>query len=226
MSDFSRLDKIKHKIGEKTNPYLAPFRRKKLNNLDFTIISNNCWGGVCYEYYGLQKQSPTVGMYFFADEYIRFLSDLRGYLGQELKIVSANESKYREELFKRGQSNVLVGKLGDIEITLLHYRDKDIAIEKWKRRVQRINWDNLIIKFSYMNMCEDYHIDEFERKVTEYKKSQNESARIRSFVFVPWEDTKYKDAYYIKPDINGQISNDTFFWNKYCNVEKIINGIS
>lgn len=26
----------------------APIRRKKLNNTDFSIISNNCWGGDVY----------------------------------------------------------------------------------------------------------------------------------------------------------------------------------
>ena len=38
-----------------------------------TIFSNNCWGGMIYESYNLPKNSPTVGLFFFADDYIFFL---------------------------------------------------------------------------------------------------------------------------------------------------------
>lgn len=42
-----KLKNAKVKIREKLNPVFAPFRRKKLIADDFTIISNNCWGGMC-----------------------------------------------------------------------------------------------------------------------------------------------------------------------------------
>lgn len=44
----------------------ADIRRKGLENTDFTIISNNCWGGMVYESYNLPKQSPTVGLFYEA----------------------------------------------------------------------------------------------------------------------------------------------------------------
>ncbi len=34
---------------------LANHRKKQLKSTDFTIISNNCWGGMIYESYNLQK---------------------------------------------------------------------------------------------------------------------------------------------------------------------------
>ena len=40
------LDQIRIKTRETLNPYLAPLRRKKLKTEKFTIISNNCWGGM------------------------------------------------------------------------------------------------------------------------------------------------------------------------------------
>ena len=58
----------------------AKIRRKKLENTNFTIISNNCWGGMIYESYDLPKESPTVGMFFMADEYIRFLGNIKDYI--------------------------------------------------------------------------------------------------------------------------------------------------
>ena len=51
----------------------ADIRRKGLENTDFTIISNNCWGGMVYESYNLPKQSPTVGLFFMASDYILFV---------------------------------------------------------------------------------------------------------------------------------------------------------
>ena len=74
-----RLKVLKHwRLG------LANYRKRQLKSTDFTIISNNCWGGMIYESYNLPKESPTVGMFFMAKDYIEFLSDLRGYV-QEIR---------------------------------------------------------------------------------------------------------------------------------------------
>lgn len=40
------LDLAKVKLREELNPYFAKFRIKRLKTKDFTIISNNCWGGM------------------------------------------------------------------------------------------------------------------------------------------------------------------------------------
>lgn len=46
MAEFSLIERFFHKVNESIiEPMFAPIRRKKLNNTDFTIISNNCWGG-------------------------------------------------------------------------------------------------------------------------------------------------------------------------------------
>ena len=39
--DFSLFDRVVHKAYTITRPVLAKTRRSKLNNVDFTIISNN-----------------------------------------------------------------------------------------------------------------------------------------------------------------------------------------
>lgn len=215
MQEYTYSERVLHRLREEMYPILAPIRRKKLINRNFTIISNNCWGGVCYEYFGLKKQTPTVGMYFFADEYIRFLSNLKDYLNKEINVCSAAESKYYDELVKREQSSVLVGFLGDVEFVLLHYHDKKSAIEKWKRRVNRINWDNMIYKFSYMNNCKDEHIKRFE----EIAIRDN----VKHFEFVPKEFPTFANAIVIPSRKDGQIGNDTFYWNKYINVVKFLN---
>lgn len=135
-------------IMEKT---LSRIHRFFLYSDNFTIISNNCWGGIIYKYFGMKFQSPTVGMYFFADEYIRFLTDLKYYLSQSLIIKDIESSKYKDEIRKRGQ-NPLIGWLDDIEIVLLHYDDPNEAKEKWQYRLERINYNRLIIKFNDQNL--------------------------------------------------------------------------
>lgn len=75
---------------------LADYRRKRLKSTDFTIISNNCWGGMIYESYNLPKQTPTVGMFFMAEEYIEFLSDLKGYINGELTFINSEESRWKD----------------------------------------------------------------------------------------------------------------------------------
>lgn len=53
--------RIWHKLHLKTTKIRSLLKKRQLTNLDFTIISNNCWGGLTYEEYGLRKNSPTVG---------------------------------------------------------------------------------------------------------------------------------------------------------------------
>lgn len=43
---IDRLNMLLHKFQKRVlNPMLAGSRQKKLKYRDFTIISNNCWGG-------------------------------------------------------------------------------------------------------------------------------------------------------------------------------------
>lgn len=75
---------------------LADWRRKQLESTDFTIISNNCWGGMIYESYNLPKKSPTIGMFFIAKDYIEFLSDLKGYISGKLTFIKSEESRWKD----------------------------------------------------------------------------------------------------------------------------------
>lgn len=45
MYNFTFTEKVVHKMKEYGKPYVAKYNERKLNNTDFTIISNNCWGG-------------------------------------------------------------------------------------------------------------------------------------------------------------------------------------
>ncbi len=142
-------------LRDKTDPYLGPLRRRKLKGTDFTIISNNCWGGHVYRWYALPYQSPTIGLYFWADEYLKLVSDLRHYIEAPLEFIPASESRNYEDLQKKGHLHVPIGLIDDIEIVFLHYKTEEEAREKWERRCRRVNWDHILVKNSYIDRCTD-----------------------------------------------------------------------
>ena len=107
-------------------------------------------------------------------------------------------------------------ELQPIEIVFLHYKNPEIVIDKWNRRKQRINYNNLIFKFSLQNECTEKHIELFDKMNLPGKK----------FMFINRleEVNKYSCAvYYPGFELNSQIENDTFYWNKYFDVVKFIN---
>lgn len=142
---------------------LANFRQRKINKKKFTIISNNCWGGEVYESYNLIKQSPTVGLFFMAPDYIKFISNIKYYLKQDLIFIAPVKSKYFLQLKNsKGYGTYPVAKLGDIEIFFMHYSSPEQAINKWHRRIKRINWNHILYKFNDQNGCTELDIKRFE----------------------------------------------------------------
>lgn len=147
---------------------LANWRKKQLKSTDFTIISNNCWGGMIYESYNLKKESPTVGMFFMAKDYVEFLSDLKGYISSELIFIKPEESRWKDmpqlaedERFGHYPVGVLSNGKNTIELFFLHYHSEQEAREKWQRRIKRINWDRMLVKFNDQNGCTEKEVDDF-----------------------------------------------------------------
>lgn len=159
---MSYVSRISRKIGDKTNPLLAKGRREKLSRTDFSIFSNNCWAGSVYRRYGLPYSSPTAGLYFFANDYVKFASRLRHYTSAPLEFIDARESRYADRLREKGELGKPVARLDDIEVVFLHYPSPVEAAEKWDRRCERINWDDVFIKFSQMNCCTEEDLRAFD----------------------------------------------------------------
>ena len=137
--------------------------KKKLKYKDFTIISNNCWGGFVYQHFELPYASPFVGLFLFAPDYIKMLKKLDYYLDLPLKFINPEVSKYREQITEYGTINTYpVGILDDVELHFLHYKDESEATEKWERRKKRINPNELIVKFCDRDLCTEELIREFD----------------------------------------------------------------
>ena len=132
--------------------------RKKLKKTNFSIISNNCWGGLISQKYGLPYNSPTCGLLILGEDYIKFCKNLEYYISQNLNFISWEESKHHELYPKM---RFPVAKLDDIEIYFMHYSTEEEAAEKWNRRVERLNTDMLIFKISEREDMTEKEIKEF-----------------------------------------------------------------
>lgn len=193
---------------------LSGIRRLFLDQKQFTIISNNCWAGWVYRRYGLEYQTPTIGLYMFAPDYIDFCYSLDKCLGEKLKFITVNESKYRDVLIERKQEDKPIGILGDkVEIVFLHYKNTKEAYEKWNRRTDRIHTDNLVFKFSEMDLCSADLIEKFD-SISCKKKVCFTAKKYSQFgCCVPITKTV----------INGRVANDTTFYDNYIDITRFIN---
>ena len=207
------VDRIYHIIDVKTRKLRAKGKRKKLNNTDFTIISNNCWGGITYEEFGLRKNSPTIGGYFFSDDYLKFVKNLKYYLSLDLTFIPVEKAAHSKWIIENGDNKAIVGVLDDVEIVFIHYPSKEVVYRKWTDRVKRVNWDNLIFKFSKQNHATDDMVREFDEAELPGKK----------FVFVNKKEGYRCGVYYPGYDNDDEVSNDAYFSNRYWDVIHFIN---
>lgn len=194
-------------------PIFAPLRRRRLNNDDFSIISNNCLGGVIYLYYHMKKTSPTAGGYFYADDYIKFLSNLKYYTSLDIKMIKAEESKHYDDLKKNKRSDMPVGVLDDIEFVFVHYLDPQEAYNSWMNRAKRINFDNLIVTFCYQYQCNDDLIYKFA-EMPQYNKKMIIAAK-------PFEGIDWVNV--VKGNSDGSVENHLTDWVRKFNITKLIN---
>jgi uncharacterized protein (DUF1919 family) len=112
--------------------------RKLLKNGNITLISNNCISGFLYQKYGMKYYSPTIGLQFTQEGFLKLCKNFEQYMQEELL---ESEDKMLEDFIKLGGSgvNFPVGKLGDITIYFQHYRTFEEAKTKWDERKSRIN---------------------------------------------------------------------------------------
>lgn len=208
---------MKEQIKNKYKELIKYIRREiLLKNKDFTIISNNCFGGAVYEYFNLPKNSPTVGAYFFAKDYLKFIKNLKYYFSLELTFIPTNKSKHFEYL-TGASKECPIGVLGDIEIIFLHYKNEKEALDKWNRRIKRVNWNNLIVKFNDQNNATEEDIIEFDSLSFKNKLC---------FVANPIKEPKLKSVIVFKEYIGEKyIKDDAKKWKNYLNIIKYLNNI-
>ena len=205
MSIFKKL----HKEYSKARRNLD---KKRLKYKNFTIISNNCWGGFVYQHFELPYASPFVGLYLFAPDYIKMLKRLDYYLELPLTFIDPETSSYREQITEHGSINTYpVGLLDDIELHFLHYKDEKEATEKWERRKKRINLNKLIVKFCDRDLCTEELIREFD------------SLQFEKKVCLTAKQYSFNSCIKLKNENSEYVTNEWENFMKTKNLRKFIN---
>lgn len=141
------FEKIIRKIG-----YTFHVRkmRKKLLNKDFTLISQNCLGGVIYHMLGMQFTSPTINMFIEDENFIKLVKNLKYYMAIPAEPLT---DKYIDPI----NSSIIYPKIkiDDIEICCLHFKDCKDAVDAWEKRRKRINFNNILVIANSWNMHEN-----------------------------------------------------------------------
>lgn len=167
------IEKIKPKISKRFRKRIINKNRKKLKNYDFSILSSNCNGCIITHELGIRFNTPTVNLFFNAEDFLKFISNLNYYINLELE-----DMKF--EKFPRG-------KLGDLTINFLHYKSFEEAKKKWDERKKRINFNNLFIMTTDRDGCTYEMIKQFDE--LPYKNK---------VIFTHKYYPEFKSAYYIK----------------------------
>ena len=78
----------------------------------------------------------------------------------------------------------------------MHYHLEEEALEKWNRRMRRINWNNMIVKFSDTDFgCSDNLIEEFDKMPFEHKVcfTAKKHPKCNSVIYMP----EFKDQPFV-----------------------------
>lgn len=127
-------------------PHLVFDEYVKLKRSRISIISNNCWGGTVYNTLGMECLSPFKNLFLEDDSYLRMLENLDYYLGCE-----PAEGGFATDIHSGRKYPIL--RLDDVLVHCNHDEVFETALKDWKRRVRKINRDNLFIE-----MYTDDHI--------------------------------------------------------------------
>lgn len=191
--------------------------RKKNNNLNPTIICNNCIGGVIYHNLGLKFLSPTVNLFVKGDDYLTFCENLKYYSSCDIVQVADIDREYPV-----GRIMPLDHNYKEITIFFQHYKSFDEAKRKWVERFQRINWDNMFFIWEFYDTLYDnqllYDFDQAELPGKKILLLHREIPDVKnSFVFSCYkEDLPTAKAFEYK-GISGKRYLDEFDYVSFLN---------
>lgn len=118
-------------VQRKKRDKLVEKMRAKLNLKDFTVLSQNCIGGVFYHDMRLCFTSPTINLYLSGNDFVSFVLNLDYYLSLKLRMTWGEEYP--------------IGYLDDITIYFMHYRSCQEAEIEWEKRKKRVKHASIIV---------------------------------------------------------------------------------
>lgn len=141
------MSEISEKIKRKARYFSY---RTKNKNKDFTLVCQNCLGGVIYSFLDLPFMSPTINMFIEDENFVKLAEDPVHYL-------SVPAEPYIDKYVDPIDPSIVYPKIrvDDIEICCLHYKDCAEAVDAWERRRKRANLSNIYILGNSWNLHEN-----------------------------------------------------------------------
>lgn len=195
---------VLQRIKRKMKRILIEYRfRRRNNNKDFTLIAQNCIGGLIYSALGLPFKSPTIKMFIEDMNFIKLVENLEYYMSVPAKPLM-------DEYVDPIDNNIRYPKIliDDVEICCLHYKDCQDAITAWERRRKRINFKNVYVIGNSWNLHENYALVErlcnckYKTIVFTYQQYDNERC-----VCLPGKNWRLDDRGSVRPAITDYKEN-------------------
>lgn len=164
--------------------------RARLRTLDFTIVSNNCWGAHIYKNIGEPYRTPFVGVFVAPSCYIKLVSRFRWYMSQPVRFIARSKHDYINAFRDKDNVRYPIGVIGDdVELQFLHYESETEATEKWTRRSARMTKDDslLFFKFCDRDGCTAEELSAFDAAPLAHKVCfvSKPAPHLKSAVFIP-----------------------------------------
>ena len=143
------LVRVKNVLSKLIRKIYLKKRKRKIKNTTLSVFASNCVGACVLHDLGIKFNSPFVNLYLDAKDYIKYLHD---------------PDKYNKMDFEKIESTngYPMGKLGDLIFHFQHYKSFDEAVDSFKRRCKRINYENLYVIFSERDGCTYEDLKEFD----------------------------------------------------------------
>lgn len=117
----------------------------KFRSLNYSIITESCYGGFFYHRLKMQFNTPFINMRISSEDYFKLLSCPLKYLNSSIQVYSNQNLKETSHYISWELSNYPMLMLdNEILFHCTHSRNSAFAINQWNRRIARINYNNLL----------------------------------------------------------------------------------
>jgi len=107
--------------------------RWMVGDLNFTVVSNNCWGSHVYRVLDIPYLTPFVGMFIPPKSYLYLLKRFDSCIGADLEFADQSASAPISLWRQRERLTYPIGLLeGHVELHFLHCADEKDARTKWQ----------------------------------------------------------------------------------------------
>lgn len=138
LKEYGFFTRVRNTLQRERRKLWLRVLRHKNKNHDFSLITNDCVGGVISHDLGEQFRSPTVNLWIPNHCYLEFVQELRYYLSCDMEEVRGHTCDYPVGQIVPADSEHI-----PIELHFMHYPTFEDAYNKWMERRARVNYDRL-----------------------------------------------------------------------------------